>query len=134
MVKDALEIPRFEVNVKAQHAVSQSPKVKIPPLPQPEIILEAKKASDIFMCNDSKALTVSNRDSTRSAQFPSTGSVSLMIAMFEYEMMLQQARASADLDRQIAEAQIASERQKAEQERHRANIAAMKLRMFQFNA
>ncbi len=56
-----------------------------------------------------------------------------MIAMFEYEMRLQQARASADLNRQIAEAQIASERYKAEQERHRADIAAMKLRMFQFN-
>ena len=82
------------------------------------------------MCNDPKALTVSNCNRTRSAQFPSTGSASLMIAMFEYEMMLQQARASADLDRQIAEAQIASERHKSEQERHRAEIAAMKLRMF----
>ena len=56
-----------------------------------------------------------------------------MIAMFEYEMRLQQARASADLDRQLAEAQITSKRHKAEQERLRADIAAMKLRMFQFN-
>ena len=66
--------------------------------------------------------------------FPSgVGSASIMIAMFEYEMRLQQARASADLDRQIAEAQIASERHKAEQDRSRADIAAMKLRMLQFN-
>ena len=81
------------------------------------------------MCNDSKALTVNNCDNTCSAQFPWTVSAPLMIAMFEYEMrLLQQAR--ADLDRQIAEAQIDSERQKAEQERHRADIAAMKLRLF----
>ena len=63
-----------------------------------------------------------------------------MIEMFEYEKRLQQTRASADLDRQIAEAHIASERYKVEQERYkleqersRADINAMKLRMFQFN-
>ena len=53
--------------------------------------------------------------------------------MFEYEMRLQQARASADLDRQIADAHIASERYRAEQERSRADIAAMRLQMLQFN-
>ena len=56
-----------------------------------------------------------------------------MVTMFEYEMRLQQACASADLDRQIAEARIASERYKFEQERSHADIAAMKLRMFQIN-
>ena len=85
------------------------------------------------MCNDTKASTVTNCD-TRSAHFPSTGSsTSMMVAMFEYEMRLQQARASADLDRKIADAHIASERYRAEQERSRADIAAMRLRMLQFN-
>ena len=53
--------------------------------------------------------------------------------MFEYEMRLQQSRASADLDRHIAEAHIASERYKVKQERSRADISAIKLRMLQFN-
>ena len=85
------------------------------------------------MRNDTKTLMASSCD-TRTVQYPSVGvSSSLMIAMFEYEMRLQQARASADLDRQIAEAHIASERYRLEQERSRADIASMKLRMLQLN-
>ena len=93
-----METPRFEVNIESRHAVPQSTVVTCP-LPQPEIILEAKNTPGILMCSDNKALTVTNCD-TRFAQFPPTGTqASLMIAMFEYEMSLQQARASADLDR-----------------------------------
>ncbi len=95
--------------------------------------LATLKPPEILLCNDTKALTVTSRD-TRSAHCPSAGpSPTLMVTMFEYEMRLQQARASADLERQIAEARIASERYKFEQERSHADIAAMKLRMFQIN-
>ena len=102
----------------------------------------ATKQSDItqviktpvsLVSSDTKSLMVTNCD-TRCAQFPLIGtSTSIMIAMFEYEMKLQQARASADSDREIAKVRMTSERHKAEQERLRADIAAMKLRMFQFN-
>ena len=93
--------------------------------------LATLKPPEILMRND--ALTVTNC-ATRYAHCPSASpSPTLMVTLFEYEMRLQQARASADLDRQIAEAHIASERYKFEQERSRADIAVMKLRMFQIN-
>jgi hypothetical protein len=62
-----------------------------------------------------------------------------MVTLFEYEMRLQQMRASADVDRvkasadhdrMKAEARIDYERLKSEQERSRADISDMKLRMF----
>lgn len=127
-----MEQTRVELNFEARHKNETDEKLNCV-TKQRELLLESTKPSDILVRSDTKALTVTSCD-TRSAQFPSTSSSSsIMLAMFEYEMRLQQARASADLDRQIAEAHLASERYKVEQERSRADIVAMKMRMLQFN-
>ena len=85
------------------------------------------------MSNDVNALTVTDCDICL-AHCPSAGpSPTLMVTLFEYEANDSVRRASADLDRQITKAHIASKSYKFEQERSWADIAVMKLRMFQFN-
>ena len=87
------------------------------------------KLPDIYEFNNSATSMPVHYDthSTNRQQQPSSN---YMVTLFEYEMRLQQIRASADVDRMKAEARMDYERLKSEQERSRAEISEMKLRMF----
>ena len=91
--------------------------------------LSNSKLPDIYEFNNSATSMPVHYDthSTNHQQQPSSN---YMVTLFEYEMRLQQIRASADVDRMKAEARMDYERLKSEQERSRADISDMKLRMF----
>ena len=80
----------------------------------------------IFSLDQQDVSACSNITSSMAANQPTSA---LCVMLFEYEMKLQQVRASADFDRLKTEARLDAERARTELERSRAEISDMKLRM-----
>ena len=122
LAEQAFQISKLQAEIK-QYQTENLSKVQVS-----SSSLSNLKQPNIHECNNTTASMPVHYDThSTNNQQPSSA---LMVTLFEYEMRLQHARASADVDRMKAEARINSERVRSEQERSRADLSDMRLRMF----